>query len=447
MQIASGRTREIGLPQSKFLIILLAAITAISGCQWDPPRDNPLDPGSYRFQPVGALELLVLDRATNTPIAGAEVRIKEISEFRHTDSLGAASFSAIPADTYWVAAERGGSFPYGIDSTRLIIASDVSSRDTLRLAALPTASGGLKITILTLNSQPIPGATVQVREPNGVVGRYAITNALGEAEFAILPAGSVWVTAFRENGGAAYGRDSIRVDIFTAQIADTSLSLNALPSFEKVVVNAIAYADNPQQAEPFYFVRLKAVVDDPDGSFHLRRVEARAIDFAHEDTIRTSLRYFPNDIPDSIYWGADIQSDQFYNSLIDNVVAIPFEFFAYDAAGGSAPPTSTILVRVLHGYPDAAQVQPEQYPQLRWIYTYIDDLQDTSLFNYLVRIYRTSFPSSLAYERLVAPNEGTQNLHVVDRLLPSGGIDYEYEVWVIDLYGNSSRSPRIPFRR
>lgn len=423
---------------SKTLIIYLAVALFATGCQWDPPRTNPLDPGYYRYRPTGGIEISVMALDSSLPIPNAEVRIPQLKHIALTDSFGLVSFNTLPVDTYWICAERRGDFPYRIDSVRISVRENQIVRDTLLLEALPSALGSVRLRVLTLGQQPIADATVLITE----IGRFTLTDANGYARFDDLPPGPLWLRAYREiQGDAIYGRDSTQVTIVSASLVDASINLDALPSFTRATANSLAFTANREQEVPTYFLRLKAEVFDPDGPADLRRVEVKWIDSYHQDSLLISLGY---DFVSTL-WTADVPSDSFYDGQIENALTLPFKFQAFDFAGNASPSTEAIMARVIHGFPDAQSVLPEQFPELIWQYERFTEFSNIHLFNYDVRIYRFLVREELVYDTLVPPINFRENRHRVGVNLPPG--NYSWEVSVLDLFGNSSSSPRIQFNR
>lgn len=406
-----------------------------AGCDWNPPRDNPLDPGYYRYRPVGRLEVVVVERGANRPLFDAEVRIPELNAFGKTDRNGLARFDSIPIGRYLVSAERRGEVPFALDSDSSRIIENGITRDTLRLSPLPVPPGSLSLRVLTLTQQPIVGATVLITE----VGQFALSGADGMAHFGELPVGDWWVRAFRaEDVGAIYGRDSLLVMVRSLVESDTSIRLDALPIFSSVSANSVAYAEIRTQPDPYYFVRLKATVIDPDGLADLTRVESRLIDPSRADTLSVGLRFNP----DSSFWWVDIPSDSFPDRLIDNALTLPFTLQAFDVAGNGSPLERAYLARVIHGVPSLLPVQPEARPFLRWNYSLYNEFSGITLFNYRIRIYRNTDERPLAHEQQVVPDNSSYNEYRTLVQLPSG--NYLWEVWVLDLFGNSSRSAKDP---
>ena len=409
-----------------------------AGCQWDPQHSNPLDPENYRYQPVGRVEITITALDTHLPIPNADVRIPSLDAFSLTDTLGVASFESLPVDTYWVTAERGGDFPYRLDSLRMIVKERQTVRDALALEALPSAFGSVRLRVLTLGQQPIRDATVLISE----IGRFVLSDTEGYAVFENLPPGQMLLRAFRETQGEAiYGRDSVEVTVVSATQTESFINLDALPSFTRATANSLAFGET-NESEPVYSVQLKAEVFDPDGAFDLSRVEVQWVDIFHEDTLIVNLRYRL----DSAFWAATVPSDSFYNRTIENAPPFPFRFQAFDESGNASPLTSVTMVRVVRGFPSTdPDVPPVQFPTLRWSYNEYLDLKDPTLYYYIVRVFKLSLEEELVYYREVPPENFPGNSHTIDTDLPPGS--YRWEVWVRDVFGNSSRSPRISFNR
>jgi hypothetical protein len=111
----------------------------VSGCQWDPPHDNPLDPGSnaYHF-PFGSSKVTI-QTLVGQPIKDATVLLPELGQFGVTDSNGVTLFEELPIGKWWVVAFRDniGYDVYARDSAQLTVSINESSELTLPLDGLP----------------------------------------------------------------------------------------------------------------------------------------------------------------------------------------------------------------------------------------------------------------------------------------------------------------------
>lgn len=112
------------------------------GCQWDPPRDNPLDSASDAYHnPFGFLRFRV-QTLVQQPIFNATVMIPELGRFALADSHGIANFDEIPIGTWWVVAFRDtpGNAIYARDSVQVTIDILQTTEKGLLLDALPSVN-------------------------------------------------------------------------------------------------------------------------------------------------------------------------------------------------------------------------------------------------------------------------------------------------------------------
>lgn len=417
------------------ILVSLCFILILFGCTWDPPHDNPVDPEHYRYQPNGRLQLSVIETDHLQPLSRAEVRIPDLGRVDLTDDDGMADFYEVPVGEYIVHAERigNGYRSYALDSLTIIVSVGVTVRDTILLDPLPQTPGSLSMQIINYNQQPIKDATALVTLTNFDLSKR--TDSLGLANFDDVPAGEWWVSAFRTDiPGPIYARDSILVVINTGAPTYVSLRLDALPYFVDVSVNAITIAF---QHRAFNKLRLKARVEDPDGPSDLDYVEYQFEDTLTGDVISGRLAYNL----ESAYWVVEIPSENLPGGNIDNATNAPFRFFVFDDKGNSVA-TESSLLKVIHNAPDLnpRDIAPTPRPTLRWIYHLTDEFSDTTQFNYLVEIHQTYPDQFLFYDTLLVPIVQNNPSHTVDRPLQAG--DYEWYIYVIDNFGNYSRSER-----
>jgi hypothetical protein len=418
------------LKRNKTYLSIVVAAFLILGCDWNPPRDNPLDPGNYRHEPVGSLQLLVLATGSTQVLADADIQIPALNRFTVTDDSGFAQFDDLPTGGFWVLGEKRRGLPYGIDSTFVVIRENRLRTDTLQLHAQPLPTGSLLFRTLDRTQQSISGVSVTIT----ALGLFVRSDGEGVARFEDLPPGDWWVSAEKsESPGARFGLDSLLVTISSLIEADRSIFLDALPEFQMLTVTSLA-TSSIGQVDPQYSLRIRAIVTDPDGIIDLLRVEAMLIDTSRDDTIRSSL-VFDND---SSLWFTEIPSDSFPGNLIDNALGLPVVVEAFDRAGYRSPAQTRYLTRVIHGVPQLFLESGGATPTLAWIYDLWSEMPSISLFKYQVRIYHNNIQRIRRYLRTVVPEQRAYNQHIVDTELPPG--PYIWEVWVLDNFGNSSRS-------
>ncbi len=91
--------KQLSILRVGTFIIVPILLLFVCGCDWDPERNNPLDPGSpkYRSERVGSLHVRVMRLNQVYSIANAEVEIlSDPALSKQTDPDGWVYFSAIP---------------------------------------------------------------------------------------------------------------------------------------------------------------------------------------------------------------------------------------------------------------------------------------------------------------------------------------------------------------
>ncbi|MBM3326764.1 MAG: carboxypeptidase regulatory-like domain-containing protein [Calditrichaeota bacterium] len=415
--------------KSQICLLHLSAILIFCiGCQWDPPRDNPLDPHNYRYKPSGGLRLVLLDSADAAPIYNAEVRLPALSLSKLTDSAGTAEFHSVTPGRWQVFAERRGENelePYGLDSLLIDVQDQRVRRDTLKLKALPPTFGRLTAQVLTLASAPIFKATVMLNE----LGRFAYTDNSGRANFSEVPVGRYWLRAFRNAGfEVTYALDSVVVEIRQGALTSTVIRLDALPTFDSTSVNSFVYKIY-EDSLPVYQIHFKAWVDDADGQHTLDSIKWRL------ETLSARLAY----VPDSGFWRAEEPAARFPTAKPDWVISQPVYFEATDRAGYTTTSLPTYLWRVIHDVPRLIAPPFEHQPEFNWNFDWTLSFPDTAAFYYLVRVINRN-TNQVVYQKMVTPAIPPRTRHRCEDYLPE--LYYDWEVWALDYLGNRSRSVR-----
>ncbi|NQT34312.1 hypothetical protein HQ587_03910 [bacterium] len=297
----------------------------------------------------------------------------------------------------------------------------------------PLGSLTFKVLTFDLPSQPIANATVLLPE----LGRLWTTDQTGEASFSELPEGKWWVIAYRDViPDTAYGRDSIRVTIEQAMTTLYSLRLDALPSFTETRVNSITIGSKDHEGSTSIDIlaRLTARVHDPDGIADLDRVEWRIPGYPPD-----TLEHYD---PDLLYWWDEVPSEEFPGQNLVNTLTLPFTFEAFDRSGNSSQ-SIAYLARVISNIPYGMRVIPpiDRLPKLEWYFSRRSYFPNDTCFVYLVKIFREE---SIEYEKEVAhTNIGIDVQHTVEDSLGYGW--HDWEIWVVDTFGNQARSLRERF--
>ncbi len=423
--------------EREYQLLWALVLTVLMGCTLEPPHNNLADPDHYNYTPIGQVQILVLDaEVSGVPIENAEVRIPELNRLEYTDTSGIMILYQVPVGRYWVYAEQRGNGvrAYAVDSLEIAISESITSVDTFRLTPLPLTPGQLSVQVLDKGSRPIETATVIITEH----GKFALTNENGNALLEDIPPGDVWVTAYRsEPLEPVYVSDSLLVSINPGGLSYASFRLDALPEFIEVSATSNGYG--LATASIFHRVRLKARTQDSDGPSDVRYVTYSYNDTTNGLILGDTLEWYANQ--DSMYWWMEIPSDSFYNGNIDNARNSSFLFKAIDADGNIAQ-ASTSVLNVIHYYPqvDPLVVNPQNQPTIQWYYYWRDEFRDTTLFNYLLRITKEDIEPIVIYDTLIVPISQSNPSHQVADVLEQG--NYYFYIWVIDRFGNFSRSLR-----
>jgi hypothetical protein len=299
-------------------------------------------------------------------------------------------------------------------------------------------TGSLSVNVVTLNRLPIPEATVIIPE----LGRFTITNDSGSAFLDNLQPGSWWMHAYRESiAEAIYARDSVQVVIIAGLESDTTLQLNALPKFMETGVYSVTEGITDDELR--YLLRFRASVTDPDGQADLSIVRWTA-----DSVLVDTMQYQP----DSAYWWSDLPADSFPGQFEDALGTL-FYFEALDQAGLATRSPATHLCRIIHDTPVLRSFVTDttgiiQPLNLRFNFFARDfdfSIRDSTQYNFLARIFdltTTGLPV-MVYSVRIAPTGSNLVEHTLPNILPPAR--YYWEVYVLDKFGNSSRSPQEEF--
>lgn len=332
-----------------YLSLYILILFAVNGCDWDPPRDNPYDPGHYmNIEP-------------------------------------------------------------------------------------PESVGSLVVRVLTLAQTPVSDASVVFEVEGGTLTIH--TDSAGEVIFEDVPTGTWWVMAFKDNdGGPTYVKDSVQVSIEAGRRSSVILPLDALPMFvDDPDVNSKTYKNSTLEPE-IYYARLKALVDDPDGPADIIFVKWRWSD----DTLNQGkLTGLLNYQPDSGFYSAVVPSDSFPGGKLSSARNGPFFFEIFDHDSNSTLSEPVELGTIISDVPDLDAVQDQVYPLLRWEY------RNNDQFSFLIRVWTNTELEFLVYDTLLTSPANFFHTHRMQRILERGA--YYWYVWVLDLFGNSSRSARGQF--
>lgn len=213
-------------------------------------RSEPLDLNgadlSYDFSVermptgVGVLSGRVLDRADDSPIEGAEVRLTSPSfpnfqRFVATGADGAYSFDELATGTYSIESglfdQDAGTLVYEF-ATIVVGISDATPnrvRD-IRLTAVPVGVETLSGAVQEVGGQPIAGASVVLRPVGSSREIFTSTDENGAFDFADLAAGDYLITA------TAPENDDFSSDFYLPDSFDSSVVIEERGENRKIIV-------------------------------------------------------------------------------------------------------------------------------------------------------------------------------------------------------------------
>lgn len=275
--------------------------------------------------------------------------------------------------------------------------------------------GALVGWVKTRTGKPIPGVVVEISPHN----KFSVTDLDGRYEMKCLKSGESRVFASLKG----YSRDSGEVTIKILKTDTLNFVLDCLPQFEHCLVRTYNIINKNNQAE------FETAVADGDGVVDIDSVSCWVEDIL--DTFR--LEY-----DDGVY-KKTIQAKTLPGNTLESLAGKDVFFIAYDKAGASSVSSPCAITRIIDEIPTL--VEPVNFQ--------IADKNPTLVWNKTL----TSFPYSCRVEVMstqlgviwsrdgISSNDTTVT---VDENLEAD--DYSWVVWIVDEYGNHSRSITAGFK-
>jgi len=157
---------------------------SLSGCVGDAPRDNPLDPGSDRFVPVGSLSGRLIIKNTGTGVAGADIVHRTSGASVLSDSGGYFAVSGLSSGSHsFIAAKEN----YPNDTFTVVIPSGGSAQVTRELNSAPVVTSREILTHKIDYVEYFPRyyitVSATVTDPNGITDLNAVWFAVADYRF------------------------------------------------------------------------------------------------------------------------------------------------------------------------------------------------------------------------------------------------------------------------
>lgn len=294
----------------------------------------------------------------------------------------------------------------------------------------PAPLSMISIQVIDLGRNPINKAKVILRDLNS--DHISSTDSAGWAYFDNLPVDGVWwAIADRISEEIInYAVDSVEVTSSLAEPLTKVLSLDALPYFSMASVNSEHNQLGDVDSE--IRIKLKAEAIDPDG---VPDIESITWEF-NTDSLHLvgDLQYHPN--TDSLFYFVVLDTSVFRGS-IGLALTSPFNYTVTDIAQNTESVDAS-LIRIIRGHPLTGGVPWSDPLLISWSYTWRDDFNPGDIWHYELRIEKQNpdFTRSIIYHAIL--NDQNQRIDYEIYDIPPG--NYDYYVWVIDEFGNYSRS-------
>ncbi len=296
----------------------------------------------------------------------------------------------------------------------------------------PNTSLTLKGQVLTRYPpyQGIPDVEVWV-EP---LHRFTRTDSAGEFMFNDLKSGSYTIIAQREG----YDSDTIAITLVDHLVLE--IYLDALPRFQRVALTTHRYG-RYFPPEDLYFLLIDVWVSDRDGNSDIVKMEYAIADLGFQDTLRLV------EFPDAYTARFVVQRtpQDFQLPSLHTLIGKAFTFQVEDQSGQRTTSPPYYLTRIVETLP--VVVQPTGLQT-------ISTAQDTILFQweavylpypfmFRVEIYRLDFGVTTLVQRMAGIAADQTTVAYRNDLTPG---DHFWVVYIVDEYGNTSRSREGAFR-
>ena len=268
----------------------------------------------------------------------------------------------------------------------------------------------------------IAGVTVTLSTPggsgvSGIDGYYTITN---------IPDGLYNVTASKPD----YAEEDTTVDIAAGKSYTINFSLDGLPSF---LATSVISEHKKTPSDDFHF-RFEAEVNDPDDipdNSDIASVVVSVDAFSFQKKLNRVLntnRYLITASPKEVTGGS-----------LEALVGKKAVFSAWDRIGNKTDSAPAHLVRIIHPSPSIITPNEEERMDSRRLLIW-ESFSDVVDFDFTYTVDVISFSSGWQWED-ISPDSTA--LTVTESLNPH--LPYQWAVWVVDEYGNTSKSPYVTF--
>lgn len=269
--------------------------------------------------------------------------------------------------------------------------------------------GTLVGSVRTRTGKPIPNVVVEAPS----LDKYTVTDFDGRYELAGLKSGETKVFASLK----CYSSDSGQVKIKILKVDTLDFVLDVLPQFDHCSVRTYNIINKNNQVE------FEASVSDGDGIVDIDSVSCWVVDV---------LDTFKLEYDDGVYKKI-VQAKTLPGQTLESLVGKQVFFIAYDKAGQGVCSNPTMMTRIIDVTPTL--VEPVNFQVVGKNPTLIWNRTSTS-YPYACKVEVMNTQLGVIWSREgISSNDTTI---IVDEALEAD--DYSWVVWIIDEYGNHSRS-------
>ncbi len=273
---------------------------------------------------------------------------------------------------------------------------------------------------------PVPGALVAMPD----LGRLAATDLNGHFNLPDVPPGAYTVYASKQG----YRPDSLRVEVSGHAAPDPLLfRLDALPEIRNCLLTT-SHISRWWPPDDLYVLTAVASVGDPDGPGDLVAVWLECDAVGVIDTLTYSSKYRA--------FATEVLERELPNRSLESLQGHAFRIRASDRLRATASSEALHISRIIEATPvlesPQGYVEAPPRPWLRW-----RPVSVRFPFTWSVEVVRLESGLTLpAWRADGLPSDSTQVR--VPQPLASGG--YYWAVWIVDEWGNRSRSKEGAFR-
>jgi hypothetical protein len=278
-----------------------------------------------------------------------------------------------------------------------------------------------RVTRLYFPFEGIEGVSITLSESGG----SDRTDTDGEYLISDIPPGHYMVTANKHG----YASDSSAIEIASGQILTDDFVLDGLPYILNSSITSEHSWSSPTKEQFYSYFEVQ--IDDPDG---LSDIDSVYVDV---QTLNFSQRL--TRVLNTNWYRATVTEDAFAGDPLEVLVGQEALFYIRDKIGNRINSSPQFLIRII--YPSPATILPNEEEKMdeRQLLVW-EPFTHVVNFDFTFTVDVESF--SQGWQRENIPPDSTSI--VITELLDSQ-YPYRWSVWIVDEFGNTSKSPYVTF--